>query len=965
MQLQRWTRAILQRFALFLCAGLIAVLLLHVQAGVIQVPAGASTFSTSQWLSASGEYLSQVIRGELGTLQPLRVTGYMQEKPVAAELQGRAPASLLLLALGLVVSLAGGTLLGLLGSRFGAGWLRPPTLLGTLLLLSTPDILVVLGLRALVVWFLSAFGLKLFSLTALGASLQPSHFIAPTLALAALPLAVVARVAAVAFDEVHDQLYIRTARAKGATPLRVILRHALKNGWIRVAEAGPLVMAALVTGLVVVEYILYFPGIGRTLGLILEKGGQPTASSSIAVLLLGWAVLIDIAFAAIRLALDPRLEEHRRPEARGPAAALPAGQWVRSLGTLPRALAHRVREWPAALAQAAWIWRPSRLWKELLTNPPLLLGLTGVGALAVIALFGGRFLDLSTAHRIPAYIVTGGEVFFPPYKPGTPGYPLGSDMAGRDLLARLVVGARYTLFFTLAVTPVRFLVALPWGLAAGLTGGLWRQSARTLGLVFSALPVLLIPAALLPLVPVLGHSSSYWLITAILAAAGIPRLVENIRQHAEAVAVQPFLEGARAAGAGSGRIFWRYLFPHLLPQLWVIAAADMAWTLLLLAQFGVFSIFLAGSVTVMTGFEVMSNSKTIAISRIPDWSSMLSRPYDVIYQAPWSIWVPALCFLAAIIAFNLVAEGLRRRAQALQALPLPEESPRARRRLLLEWAATGAVLVMLTGLTLNYGTASPAYAFGEEAKSPLDMARLELRAVLELASGTAPDLDRSRAAGALKGAVTTYLKELQAAGLPLTEIEADTQGRISLIDGDGYLLLNAYLPNLPSKLPSYVFVVEKRSGQLIDRITTSIKVNHFTVLPKAGRHTQGSRMNPTDWIVDYVILAGPIPEMGDRWGLSVWAGAYDQTPRLAYSNQSSFVSSLYDRQGEKHDLQVVKAGYGGGYVLVTPTSQSRFTVAGNGDLAICRQADGPCATFPWLGPGWVHVRSAPPPPGMP
>ena|GEM_PF-641911 len=949
----RLVGTLLKRLLFFLVAGAIAVFLLHAQAGILRGAEGVpATFSVHRWATASTQYLTGLLRGDLGGLEPLRVASYMEPKPVLAELASRAPASLLLLLLALAVGLGVGTLLGLLSSRFGLRGLRAPTTLGSMLLLSTPDILVVLGLRLLVIWGLSTLGVKLFAFSAFGGALQASNLIAPVVALSALPAAIVARVSAVAFDEIHAQLYIRAALAKGVTHARLVFRHALKNAWIRVAEAGPLVISSLVTGLVVVEYILYFPGIGRTLGLILERRGQPAASSGIALVLLLFAALIDVAFATFRLALDPRLKEAAGPQPVG--QPLP-DRLAAGLRAWPAALVSHLREWPAAAAELAWAWRPSRLLREVIRTPALLIGLIGVGALALIALFGGQFIDLTRADQVPRQIIVQGEVFFPPYKPGTLGYPLGSDMAGRDLLARLIIGARYTFFFTLAITPIRFLVALPWGLAAGLRGGLWRAAGQLLGLLFSALPVLLIPAALLPLVPVLSSlqdGSAYWLITGILALAGIPRLVEQVRQHTEALAVQPFMEGAVAVGASTGRIFWRHLLPHLAPQLWVTAAADMAWTLLLLAQFGVFSIYLAGSVTVMTGFEVMSNTSTIQMSRIPDWSSMLSRPYDALFRTPWSIWLPALCFLLTIIAFNLVAEGLRRRAQALHTAPSMAEVPRARRRLALEWSGAVTVAALLVALILRFGQEGAPPAEGVDAQTPVEQARLVLGTVLDKASAAAPSSERSEALAALKPAVVRYLKEIQQAKLPLSTIVTDTQGRFRLLDGPEFQLLNVVIPNDPtgSRGPSYAFVVDKASGKLNDLITTKERVEQFTVLRRVRRlPTQKNRA------FDYVILAGPMPQVGDRWGLSVWSGSYGENQNYPYSSEDALIQGFHRSHGGPLGLEIVPADVGQALWLALPNPAGRYELGENGDLTVCLSAgDAECTAFPWIGRwGWV------------
>ena len=200
MSLRRWLGALWQRLALFLLAGVTAVFVLHVQAGLTPPRPNepVASFSSAQWVAAAQSYLGDLVRGELGTLKALRVTGYTRDLPMAQVLAEHGPNSGLLLLLSLLVSLFFGTLIGLLSSRFGLRWFRLPALSVTLLFLSTPDILIILFLRSLVAWVLSAAGIQLLSLSSLGAELTPSHFIAPVLALSALPLALVARISGVA-----------------------------------------------------------------------------------------------------------------------------------------------------------------------------------------------------------------------------------------------------------------------------------------------------------------------------------------------------------------------------------------------------------------------------------------------------------------------------------------------------------------------------------------------------------------------------------------------------------------------------------------------------------------------------------------------------------------------------------------------------------------------------------------------
>ncbi|MFZ5828119.1 MAG: ABC transporter permease subunit [Bacillota bacterium] len=873
MYLPSWLTGLSRRILLFLLGALLITFLLHVPAGLTPAlhSGGTPSFSAAQWLGSGAGFLGQLARGDAGILRRLGPPGYRTDQPLGPLLAAQAPRSLYLLGLALLLGLGAGTLLGLATSRFGNWRLRSLGLAVTLVMLSAPDVLLAAGLRRVAIWGMENLSMRLLDPMSGGITWTDALF--PALALGALPVALVARTAAVAFDEVYLQLYIRTAVAKGLTAPQVIWRHALRNAWIRVADAGPLVVGSLVTGLVIVELLFHYPGIGRTLGLILERSFQPGPATTIALLLMAAALLIEWMLTMIRLSLDPRLKGQE--EGWSPAGLLggllrpgqstawqaaparptpsPAWGWREALGEL----------W-ATLGRLAWFLRPSRMLLELRRNPTLLVGLFGIAALFYLALFGGRLADLRAVAFMPKFLVHEDSVYFPPYPPGLPGYPLGSDLQGRDMLARILVGARYTIFFTLAVTPVRFLLALPWGLLAGLRGGGWSAWSRTLSLVTAAVPMMLIPAALFPLRRLLGgdplSDSAFWLITAILAVGGVPRLVESIRMQVEAVLVQPFLEGAHAVGAQPGRILRRHILPHLAPQLWVTAAADMAWTLLLLAQLGVFSIFIGGA-TRETAYD---ESSLIPIPRVPDWSSMLAKPYDVVYRAPWALWYPGLAFLLAIVSFNLTAEGLRRRLQSFAATPaLPDVEVRpdgrqvmvapARRRLALEWTALALVLLLGgAGLTRAHRAASV------EAMAPLERTRAAITLSVETIFGTGHAQERFAAIAELELTMTEYLTEARRAQLSLAQMQQDLGGRANLFRPEGGPLVVEV--NLPTGLRhvvrehSHLFIQDRDSG-LVYYFTGTVKPVHAGA-PDPNR----------------LILTGTAPSTG-RYSITLWSRA--------------------------------------------------------------------------------------------
>ncbi len=961
MSLRRVGMALAQRGALLLLAGIAVIFLLHVQVGVVLPPRlgdppppgggvvvipkdAKTTWSTEKWIAASTTYIKNLSQGDLGVLRALRVTGYAQDQPVSKVIRENLPRSLYLLGTALVLSLVVGTLFGMWGSRFGSRWARPAILTSTLALMSTPDILFIVLLRKLVIWGMNTFDIKLMSVATLG-QMDAADVIAPALALSALPIAMIARIATVAFDDAYDQFYIRTAKSKGLHQFWVVWKHAFKNAWIRVAESGPIIAGGLVTGLVVVEYAFYFPGLGRTLGLILERGGQPVASASIALVLLVGALLLDTVFGVIRTLLDPRLSS-REESLPSDGQRMRLADLLRSVAQVPRELWESLKEIPYGLRKAAWAWRPSYFLKGLWRNPPLLIGLLGILTLIGLALFGGHLADLRTVQRTPKYVVVGDKVYFPAFPPGIPGYPLGSDLGGRDLLARLLVGARYTLFFTLAVTPVRFLVALPWGLIAGFRRRLWAGVSRTFGLMLSAVPVILVPAALLPLRELAGADSgsnaSFWLISGVLAVVGIPRLVETIRLQVEATLVQPFVEGARAAGAGGARLLFRHVVPQLMPQLWVAAAADMAWTLLLLAQLGVFSIFLGGSAQILADGGGFQN-----IPRLPDWSSMLAKPYEVLYKAPWSLWVPALAFTLAIIFFNLAAEGLRRRAQEQTAAPaIPDAVIQAdssakvpapaRRRLALEWTAATLVLVLAVGVSAKYSGAT-APVVQQQQKTPLERATESLQIALGITHGAGDSLEKSKAAATLPNVVATYLREAGKAGKNATQMQQDANGVPNMFSFDnGLKVMHIQVPDVP--MGSFLFFINPQAPGTAPQISTAQtneKPTYMAAL-EAGMRS-------------FVVMAGTVPGP-DNWVISAWERDED-TGRWVRAGKIN--EQIYSSIPKEYNAKLIETMVSRSQSIeLTGGPLNSARVSREGDVEVCLSSKGPCTTIKWKGNGY-------------
>jgi peptide/nickel transport system permease protein len=296
--------------------------------------------------------------------------------------------------------------------------------------------------------------------------------------------------------------------------------------------------------------------------------------------------------------------------------------------------------------------------KRLRLNGPLVLGsLIGLGLLVLLVLpwvvkLRDPYLGVFLAD------VGGGKLMAPPYKPGVAGYLLGSDFVGRDLLSRLVYGARTTLLVALVISAARWLLALPIGLASAWRGGWAAGLTRTLATGFSAIPSLVMVAIVLLSLKQVVFATNTWMAVygAALIVVGVPRLAEQVRRRAVAVRLMPHIEAAVATGAGGGRIVRRHILPVMVPDLLVMGAAEMAWVLLTMGQLAVFMIFVGGTVKIEK-----DGWPTRYVEWQAEWGQMLGANRTMFLSNPWIPLYPGMALGLAAACFHLLAEGLRLR----------------------------------------------------------------------------------------------------------------------------------------------------------------------------------------------------------------------------------------------------------------------------------------------------------------
>ncbi len=291
-------------------------------------------------------------------------------------------------------------------------------------------------------------------------------------------------------------------------------------------------------------------------------------------------------------------------------------------------------------------------------DPWLAIGLVGVLALLVAALYGDRLApheDIFSLLEGPA-----GEP-----RPFAPGglFPLGSDTAGRDLLSLILIGARTTL----AIVVVAGIARVAAGLALSLVASWWakpRYALDALAEVASAIPATLVAVlAILALFASDPHPAGFIGALLVTGWAGPYRV---FRAELERLGGAPFTDGALTLGVGRGALFARHHLPHLVPIVALQSSQHIAAALVALAELGVLSIFVGPTrfLNLTESLRVVRQGGflVVRLSEIPEWGGLLAnaRGIENLYTTRWVFLVPGLAFAVTAVAFGALGIGIAR-----------------------------------------------------------------------------------------------------------------------------------------------------------------------------------------------------------------------------------------------------------------------------------------------------------------
>jgi peptide/nickel transport system permease protein len=219
-------------------------------------------------------------------------------------------------------------------------------------------------------------------------------------------------------------------------------------------------------------------------------------------------------------------------------------------------------------------------------------------------------------------------------KPPSMAHLFGTDEVGRDLLARVIYGARASLAAGLVSVGIAIAAGVPLGLIAGYAGGLVDGLISRLTDAMLACPFLILAIALAAF---LGPSLSNAMIAIGITAT--PLFIRLTRGQVLSIKSEDFVEAARAIGNPPWRIAIRHILPNVMPQLLVQA-----------------------SLTVATAIIAEASLSFLGLGQqppAPSWGSMLNAAQRFLVNAPWlAVW-PGLAIMITVLSFNLLGDGLR------------------------------------------------------------------------------------------------------------------------------------------------------------------------------------------------------------------------------------------------------------------------------------------------------------------
>lgn len=262
--------------------------------------------------------------------------------------------------------------------------------------------------------------------------------------------------------------------------------------------------------------------------------------------------------------------------------------------------------------------------RRLTRNKGALLGLVVVLGFILIAIFA----PLLAPYPLEAYDL--GKILQPP----SAAHWLGTDELGRDMLTRLLHGARLSITVGIISVSIGVLVGVPLGLISGYYGGYVDMTLQRLTDIMMAFP-----SILLAIIFVSVFGTGLYQVMAAVGIVSIPLYIRLVRGSTLALREEDYVMAARAAGAGDLRILFVHILPNCMAPILVQSTLQVASAIISAAALG------------FLGLGPPAN--------VPEWGLMLNKSRTYIFSAPHTTILPGISIMMVVLGFNLLGDGLR------------------------------------------------------------------------------------------------------------------------------------------------------------------------------------------------------------------------------------------------------------------------------------------------------------------
>jgi peptide/nickel transport system permease protein len=265
-----------------------------------------------------------------------------------------------------------------------------------------------------------------------------------------------------------------------------------------------------------------------------------------------------------------------------------------------------------------------RMWRTFKRNRTALVGTVGVFMILVLAIFGPFFMPYDPIE----------QHLLDQLKPPSGRFLFGTDVFGRDVLSRVILGTRFSLIVGLTSVVIAVVLGVPTGVLAGYKGGLIDTGITRVVDILMSFPVLILGLMLRAAI-----GGGFIGLVLAIGIAITPRFIRLARGPTLSIREKEYVESAKALGVGEVRLMFRHIMPNVMGD---VAVMSTLWIAL--------------------AIRLEANLSFIGIGippPTPSWGEMIRSGVDFLTNAPWVSTIPGVFILFTVMSFNMIGDGIR------------------------------------------------------------------------------------------------------------------------------------------------------------------------------------------------------------------------------------------------------------------------------------------------------------------